>query len=120
MMAIDGDALYCDFVETYHIMDYKSLPASRAAILASGLRDDSRIKRKLRGDRLDPKEILLASLFDAVMQLGYAVCGVKDRPASLLEELNGNAQNKKDEHGVQTFNTPEEFNEKINRLRGTH
>ena len=119
-MAIDGDALYCDFVETYHIMDYKSLPASRAAILASGLRDDSRIKRKLRGDRLDPKEILLASLFDAVIQLGYVVCGVKEPPASMLEELNGTPQKQEDKHGVQTFNTPEEFNEKLNRLRGTH
>lgn len=120
-MAIDEDALYCDFVETYHIMNYKSLPASRAAILASGLRDESRIKKKLRGERLDPKEMLLASLFDAVMNLGYALCGVKDKPMSMLDSLNGIPQeNEKDIRGVQTFDTPEEFNKKLNELRGVH
>ena len=116
---MDEAALYCDFVETYHIMDYKSLPASRAAILASGLRDDSRIKMKMRKDKLDPKEMLLASLFDAVMQLAYALCGMDEEPPSILDELNGIPQkNEKKIRGVQTFSTPDEFNKKLMELRG--
>lgn len=117
-MAVDENSLYCDFVETYHIMDYKSLPASRAAILASGLGEGSRIKKKLRGDRLDPKEILLASLFDAVMQLGYALCGVKEKPMSMLDSLNGSSQTEYKNNGVQTFGTPDEFDKKLKELRG--
>ena len=118
-MAIDEDALYCDFVETYHIMDYKSLPASRAAILASGLGEESRIKRKLRGDKLAPAEMLLASLWDAVMQLSYVLCCVKEQPPSMVAELNGIPQkNEKKIRGVQTFSTPDEFNRKLMELRG--
>lgn len=120
-MAIDEDALYCDFVETYHIMNYKSLPASRAAILASGLGDESRIKKKMRGDKLDPKETLLASLFDVVMRLSYVLCGVEEAPPSLLNELNGIPQkNEKKIRGVQTFDSPDEFNRKLMELREKH
>ena len=121
MMSVDEDALYCDFVEEYRIMDFRSLPASRAAVLAVGMRDDSRIKKKMRGDRLDPKEILLASIFDAIMQLGCAIVGAKEKPASMLDELNGtkSAEVLRD-NGVQSFNTPDELNKKLTELRGVH
>ena len=41
MIATDEDALICDFAETYHIYDYRSLDVEYAATLAYGLRDDS-------------------------------------------------------------------------------
>ena len=70
MIDLDEDALICDFAETYHIYDYRSLPASMAATLAVGLRDDSRIKRKIiqeeSGLRVSSTELLLSILIDRV------------------------------------------------------
>lgn len=43
MINTDEDALICDFAETYHIYDYRSLPLHMAGIFACGLRPDSRI-----------------------------------------------------------------------------
>ena len=46
MMALDEDALICDFAETYHIYNIYGMPVQYIATLAIGLRDDSRIKSK--------------------------------------------------------------------------
>lgn len=39
MVAVDEEALICDFAETYNILDWRELPCRTAAILASGLRN---------------------------------------------------------------------------------
>ena len=44
MINLSEYALICDFAETYHIFDYRSLPVKLAATLSAGLRDDSRSK----------------------------------------------------------------------------
>lgn len=49
MMALDRDALECDMAETYRIYDLRALPPERVAMLACGLRADSRIKLKQQG-----------------------------------------------------------------------
>lgn len=46
MVAEDEHALICDLAETYGIYDYHKLPARTVAILATGLREDSRIFMK--------------------------------------------------------------------------
>lgn len=89
MIKADEDALICDFAETYHIYDYKGLPASMAALLAVGLRDDSRIKMKLSGAKAPTEIVLLASAVDRLsllvwMQTKDAEKG-RNRPKSLLE-----------------------------------
>ena len=56
----------CDFAETYHVFDYRSLPAMLAAKLAVGLRNTSRIKVKVSGLIVTPDIFLLASIFDVV------------------------------------------------------
>lgn len=43
MISIDRDALLCDLAETYHIYSMRGLPARTLAVLAFGLRADSRI-----------------------------------------------------------------------------
>lgn len=120
-MGFDEDALICDLAETYQIYDYRSLPASLVATLSAGLRDDSRIKKKLHGDKLDLKETLQASLIDVLLELGYAILGVKGKPPSILDELNGKStvqKAKETDSGIQAFSTPEELNRKLNELRG--
>lgn len=64
MMAEDEDALFCDFVETYHIMDYEALPVETAARLAAGLRGNSRIRTKLSGMNEALDTFFFASIVD--------------------------------------------------------
>lgn len=65
MIAVDEAALQCDFMETYHVPDYRALPARQAALFACGLRSDSRIKMKLAGAKVRPETLLLALIADA-------------------------------------------------------
>lgn len=66
MIRLDEDALICDFAETYHIFDFRALPASLAATLAVGLRDNSRVKLKLSDRKASVDTILLAGIMDRI------------------------------------------------------
>lgn len=91
MIRTDEHALMCDFAETYNIYDYKQLRPSQAAIFAVGLSPDSRIKRKLSGQKHTSQTILLACIADALNLLVWFQ--TKDghnntnRPKSIIEEL---------------------------------
>lgn len=110
MIDLDEDALICDFAETYHIYDYRSLPASMAATLAVGLRDDSRIKRKIiqeeSGLRVSSTELLLSILIDRVSAIG-AVGG--ELPPSLFEQCFDGGNRSASDEGVQHFSSAAEF-----------
>lgn len=69
MISLDEDALICDFAETYHIYDFRTLPASLAATLAAGLREDSRIKMRMSDRKASFDTILLAGIMDRVSVL---------------------------------------------------
>lgn len=69
MILLDEDALICDFAETYHILDYTALPATLAATLAVGLRDDSRIKCLMADRKASVDTILLAGIIDRLSVL---------------------------------------------------
>lgn len=71
MLAADRDALICDLAETYGVFDYRGLPVSLLATLASGLRDDSRIKLKLAGSPVRQDTLLLALAVDALHFLAW-------------------------------------------------
>lgn len=91
MAARDEDALVCDMAETYHIFDYRALPLFLAARLACGLREDSRSKMRLAGNRIELRDALLAAILDRVSFLTWAQTrdGQKNRnrPASILDRL---------------------------------
>lgn len=111
MLVTDEDALICDFAETYGIYDYKSLPLSRAAIFAVGLRDSSRIKMKMAGAEYPLETILLAALTDRMgtlvwMQSEDGAEGV-NRPSSFLAKLFH--QEDAEERAHEVFDTPEAF-----------
>ena len=69
MIAVDEAALRCDFLEIYHVFDYRELPARQAALFACGLPEGSRIMRKLLGAKATPEQLLLAVIADAVRVL---------------------------------------------------
>ena len=64
MIHDDEEALICDFAETYHIYDYRSLPLSLASTLAAGLRDTSRIITKTTEAKASTTNTLLAMIAD--------------------------------------------------------
>lgn len=119
MLELDEGALICDFAETYHIYDYGSLPLQLAATLATGLRDNSRIKLKAAGAPATQDVILLATIADRVEAFRYGFSGDaskgRNRPASIVEALYGETDKKS---GVTSFATPAEFEAALARIRG--
>lgn len=109
MVDTDEEALICDFAETYHVFDYRSLPCKTAAILASGLGNDSRIKKKLANRNNSIPELLLASIADRLglllwMQSEDGRMNI-NRPKSILESLIGT----EDRSDILSFDTIDEF-----------
>lgn len=119
MITADEEALICDFAETYGIYDYRKLPLKTAAILASGLRDNSRIKIKLSGLNAAPEMILNAAIADRTGMLVWmrSKDGAKNRnrPASILDKILNPEKKKED---VTTFATGQDFEDEWNRLSG--
>ncbi len=115
MVAADEGALACDFMETYHIMDWRALPARRAALFAYGLREDARIRLKLSGAKARLDTMLLAMAVDAlntlVWQNTQAGHEGRDHPRSVLALLRGDPEPEK-----RGFDTPEEFDAWRNSL----
>ena len=114
MIRTDETALICDLAETYGITDWKALPLKTAAALSAGLRDDSRIKMKMNGQKIDAKTALLAAMVDRLTILAWFQTedGNKgrNRPASILARLLETEQKPK-EKDVKDFRTAEEFEE---------
>ena len=109
MIATDEAALRCDFAETYHVLDYRALPARQAALFACGLPPGSRIMRKLSGVSATPEQLLLAVIADAVRILAWQNTkdGLEGRniPVSILDQLR-NGGEPAESVG---FDSPEEF-----------
>lgn len=114
MLHADRNALICDMAETYNIYDLESLPLETVAVLACGLRAESRIKQKLTGVKVAPDIFLLAHIADRLGLLVWAK--TKDgrhnrrRPASFVKTLTGTeSKEEKQKITVSAFDTPEEF-----------
>lgn len=71
MIKTDEDALICDLAETYHIYNYRQLPADLVAVFSVGLRENSRIKMAMSGQRVPLETMLLASIADRVGILAW-------------------------------------------------
>ena len=110
MVAADEDALICDFAETYHIYNWRGLPARYAAVLACGLRDDSRIKMVMGKQKITTEMMMNAAMVDAMNLLVWMRTkdGAKgqNRPASLVSALTGT---KEEKDTLEAFDTVEAF-----------
>lgn len=116
MIKLDEDALICDLAETYHIYDYRQLPASKVAVFSLGLRDNSRIKKRLSNQSIDFDRLLLASISDKLSYLLWSKTkdGAKGRnkPKSILEMLT---EPKKQTNQL-AFDSGEEFEQMRARI----
>ena len=111
MIRTDETALICDLAETYGVLDWRALPLKTAAALASGLRDDSRIKMKISGAPADRTTILLASAVDRLTWLAWSKTKDaekgRNRPESIVAKIIEAGQKKEPEY--MSFRTTEEF-----------
>lgn len=109
MVALDEDALVCDFAETYHILNWRDLPVSTAATLAAGLRPGARIIDQMSGSEYSLDTLLLASATDKLAFLAWAKTqdaqDGRNRPKSILQSLLGIEQ----KNAVQSFDSIEDF-----------
>lgn len=107
MLNSDKDALYCDLAETYGLYDWGSLSVFQLASLSCGLRDDSRIKMRLRGDKIPYDQFLLAYIADRMTQILWVLSAndSSDKPYSLLSELYAD---KIEKNGFESFEAFEE------------
>lgn len=116
MLETDSGALICDLAEVYHIFDYKQFPPSKVAVLAIGLRDDSRIKMKMNNMRHSIDTMLLAALVDRMSLLLWAKTedGMKgyNRPKSVFDQLMGEEKR----NDIVAFDTPEDFEKEWNKI----
>ena len=115
MINLDEDALICDFAETYHILDYRRLPLRLVAVLACGLRDDSRIKLKASNRKLTLLESLSAATVDKLTQLLWTKTKDAEKgrnaPKSILEMLENPPEVKH-----KTFSSVEMFERRREQL----
>lgn len=72
MVKNNGNALICDLAETYQIYDYKQLPVTLVAVLACGLKNDSRVKLQMSQSKYTVEQSLLVGILDRLTLLVYA------------------------------------------------
>lgn len=120
MLKVDRTAVICDLAETYHIFNYRQLPATTVATLACGLKADSRIKTTMAGVKVSPPNSLLYALIvDELRSLRWGLMGDKKHMPVFVTEMMANGLPEKETRG---FNTAEEFERKrreiIERING--
>lgn len=107
MQKVAPDALVCDLAQTYHIYDYRALPARYVAILACGLGERSRTMRILSGNPYTFEQIMMASILDAVRMLVWMQsedgAHGSNRPQSVVSQLL------RDEDDIEGFSSAEDF-----------
>ena len=111
MIMTDESAFICDMAETYHIFDYKALPIGLLCTLASGLRENSRIRCKMANLPISMDTFFYAGIYDKLSLLWWAQTEdahhQKNRPEAILPSLLGIV--KEEEKQVETFTSGDDF-----------
>ena len=112
MISKDEDALECDLAETYGIYNYRELPLTRVALFASGLSENSRIKRNMSGAKLSIDTYMLVMIADYLGWIAWSktkdASKNRNKPQSILGLINGKGEKTK-ENENRTFNSGEDF-----------
>lgn len=120
MISLDRIALTCDLAETYGLLNWEAVPVATLAMLAVGLRENSRIKMRLSGRPTPTETLLLAAALDRLSTLVWFQ--TKDgqagtnKPKSLVAVLLGDTQ--ETSRDVQSYETSEEFEQAWRRITG--
>ena len=107
MVAGGEDDLICDFAQVYHVLDWRGLPLPLAAVLASGLPADARVRRRQTGQRAPDDTVLLATLVDQMAQwLWHHSPKGTPRPESIAMTFIDKPQKK---HPLRVFRSGADF-----------
>ena len=89
MIRMDEGALICDLAETYHILDYKSIPGRLLGTLAAGLGEDSRIFRTITKTEIPLTTLLMARTVDELSAIRWisAMNKKAKKPESVVKAL---------------------------------
>ena len=121
MIRLDRDAVICDLAETYGIFNYQALPVKLLATLVVGLREDSRIKRKISGDRIPRSDVLLAAVVDRLTTIVWMLsedgANGANKPRSVVDVLLG-IPKQTPVSDVEAYDTPEDYEEEWFRRTG--
>ena len=124
MLDLDEEALICDLAETYGIYDYKSMPLRLISTLASGLRADSRIMLRISKDP-EPRDVevtILGAIADRLASISYillkAMKADPEVPVPIIKAIL-EMDKKQSNEEVLKFNTSEELDRELKRLRGS-
>lgn len=116
MLGTDRDAVICDLAETYHVLDYTTVPVMTLAALCAGLHDDSRIKMRMMGMNKIAPSFALVRAADMLTIINYALTAKQGSklPTLYQDIMNGKRQEKK----TGGFASIEEFEEARKRILG--
>lgn len=121
MIQFDEDSLICDLAETYNIYDYRQLPVLMVAVFSCGLKEDSRIKLKLSGQKVSLETLLLAGVSDKLSTIIWSKSkdaqSGRNKPKSIVEILSSNS-NKSNTDGSIAFETASDFERARQELIG--
>lgn len=119
MLCAGEDELLCDLAETYGVLEPRALGAERLAVLAAGLDEGSRIRRRMAGVRGGLETQLLAAVLDQLALLRWQLAGGRpeQRPVSVLEQLcgrptpgkTGGRDETRQNGALQSFDSPAAF-----------
>ncbi|MBR2422611.1 MAG: hypothetical protein IKB09_09745 [Oscillospiraceae bacterium] len=121
MLRTGRDDLICDLAETYGVLDYRALPASILAVLAAGLREDSRSKMNLSGHKATRAEMLLAAAVDGLNRITWLLSGVcpheGEGPKSILRAILQEGDTEETNEAT-VFDSPKAYEDEWERITG--
>lgn len=111
MIAVDRDALLCDLAETYRIYDFRALPVETLAAFSFGLRENSRIKRKLNGIEDVDELAIYAAIADNLTAIRCALRGQDPEKQFYFQAEMYVKKDKTESKPIYKFASSEEFKE---------
>lgn len=109
MIAKDEEALICDLAETYHIYDYKRLPADQVAVFSVGLGEDSRIRKSMEGRNISNSNLIQAAILDRLSILVWMKTKDGQKGINKPQMMVNLLTEKPKESNELSFETSEEF-----------
>lgn len=118
MICCDETALICDFAEVYRIYDYRSLPLLTAAAYFMGLRQDSRCKMSISGQKYSLETLLAAMIYDKLAWLQWAKTKDGAKGVNMPKSIASKLFESDEEEETQGFASIEEFEAERKRIMG--
>lgn len=113
MVKTNENALICDLAETYQIYDYKQLPVTLAAVLACGLKNDSRVKLQMSQSKYTVEQSFLVGILDRLTLLVYAKTKDAQKGKNYPKLLGSSLTEEKEIVG---FTSSKDFEEARNKI----